>query len=120
MEEQLINFEAAKLAKEKGFDWETLWYYTNKASTKDGREKNYNKKAAHWTSQPTQSLLQRWLREEHKLNIIIFPAMSQTKWFYGVNLVEWRDCSWENNYKTYEEALEVGLQEALKLIKEEE
>jgi hypothetical protein len=75
---------------------------------------------------PTQSLLQKWLREEHKLNV------SSDLWDY---LGKKRLCTYQYNIlkidpdsyfvkshkpkagTTYEEALEKGLQEALKLIK---
>lgn len=56
-------------------------------------------------------LLQKWLREVHKINVYCIPS-------------DFEEGAWYNNIAshnpvfigTYEEALEIGLQEALKLI----
>jgi len=78
---------------------------------------------------PTQSLLQKWLRERHTIDITIMIIMESS---YGVYLhkdrntvkdakgshKEWIIHITPKNHLTgvYEEALEKGLQEALKLI----
>ena len=109
MEEQLISFETAKLAKEKGFDF---IYIIDNELTKH--------------SLITQSLLQKWLREVHKINIFISSKTIENKTIFIphgrtipdtinnnliVDIIQY--CT--NN--TYEDAFEIGLQEALKLIK---
>ena len=76
-------------------------------------------------SAPTQSLLQRWLREEHNIHVI--PMISSNVVYYGYEIIKYSsenengkhiDADFKQPFsKTYEEALEVGLQEALKLIK---
>jgi hypothetical protein len=70
-------------------------------------------------SAPTQSLLQRWLREKHNLDVIVLPKLKDLGKFYG-GYVDKNDQqinhSYGSNFKTYEEALEEGLYEALKLI----
>jgi hypothetical protein len=94
MKEQLITSETAKLASEKGYSPILL----------GDNFKN---------DLPTQSLLQRWLREVH--NIDINMAKDSLDIYH---------CSVYNNLtvcnplfsRQYEEALEKGLQEALKLI----
>lgn len=48
--EEICTYEVCKLAKEKGFDVPTL--------------KNYRHERGETCNAPTQSLLQRWLREE--------------------------------------------------------
>lgn len=76
--------------------------------------------------QPTQSLLQKWLREIKNLHI----AIIRNACGYGYDI-----CKADNGthiadgvfdgpndggqWDTYEEALETGMQEALKLLKEE-
>ncbi len=66
---------------------------------------------------PTQSLLQKWLREEYKIDIVIGSN------YIGYNIILWnrntnKNIKIEQNlFQYYEEALEQGLQEALKLIK---
>ena len=42
MNEQLITFETAKLAKEKGFDLSTVFYYTNRLLTEEEHKLGYN------------------------------------------------------------------------------
>lgn len=67
-------------------------------------------------SAPTQSLLQKWLREVH--NIFVGVELIETK--YGAAVCRTTDGSLLldgfTTTKTYEEALEEGLLEALKLI----
>ena len=71
---------------------------------------------------PTQSLLQRWLREVHKNEVYVVPysvtnghKMIGGEGFYEV-VIDKAATTW-SGYNTYEQALEVGLFEALKLIK---
>ena len=69
---------------------------------------------------PTQSLVQKWLREKHKIILIIgyqyeYDSTPYSYWIYkeeqSLPINHWVD-----DLETYEEALEKGLQEALKLI----
>jgi hypothetical protein len=106
MEEQLVSLDTAKLAKEKGFG-------------------NYSDSYL----APTQSFLQKWLREKHVLNIeIMFGGRSWGKFDYyhghvhrggdGIHArVNYKEGDFypEANL-TYEECLEKLLLEALKLI----
>lgn len=129
MEEQLISFETAKLAKEKGFDIATVSFYdgyidnTPKLISKQLSKEpiiNWNKdykEGGHgvYYSAPTQSLLQKWLREKH--NIIVEPIfMSSRDWNIIIHTVVNTSLSLLEENTAYEEALEAGLQEALKLI----
>ena len=149
MKEQLINFETAKLAKEKGFNVETLHFYCKnrtcdyiKTPYKYSFEVNANQETLingeidnfgygiTWSA-PTQSLLQKWLREVHGIyvnseydlnhdgkNIIYFSNWgfindpSSDNYKYNPNGGYDEKAIW----KTYEEALEIGLQEGLKLL----
>ena len=133
MEDTRINFETAKLVKEKGFPQETnrleIPYYNYKGEFKgdvsDWRIRRYlrgeDTSDIEFVSAPTQSLLAKWLREEHNLHINIsslsmncFSFMLEKLNDTGTTL-----CGGhlgKINYKTYEEAYEIGLQEALKLI----
>jgi hypothetical protein len=131
MKEELIVFETAKLAKEKGFDWDCESYY--KPNTKElpsnlngKRSWNHVVPAKEYYSAPTQSLLQKWLREKHNIHIPVNWVYKKSydtdvDWHYNVkgigltsnNLIDLD----ETKFNTYEKALEVGLLEALKLIK---
>ena len=124
MNEQLISFETAKLAKEKGFGGKELT--TLNGYFRGGVLCNIpcNNKAdfCHEDefSAPTQSLLQKWLRKKYHLIIIVayqyeYDSTPYSYWIYK----EFQSLpinQWVNDLNTYEEALEVGLQEALKLI----
>jgi hypothetical protein len=127
MKEELISFECAKLAKEKGFNqnpYETRNSYRPRFS--DGSEihlsdslfaPEYNICVV-----PTQSLLQRWLREEYKISVLpSFNDNSSDEYYYFIHTntskpYSNRICSLPSRYNAYEQALEAGLLEALKLI----
>jgi len=122
MEDQLISFETAKLAKEKGF-------YLS--CTKDGCEDHYEidgtllgESDPRYYKQilflaPSQSLLQKWLREERNmiLEIRYFLVVHHKGYYHRLsdgNIL----LSTGFEFKSYEEALEIGLQKALELINE--
>lgn len=129
MKDTLINFETAILAKEKGFNIEQLkGFWFNSKFHKDGQEIEFlqdvkNSKILRlresetfeignpFVYRPTQFLLAKWLREVHKINVYCSPCQ------HDENL-------WYNNIAShipvftgkYEEALELGLYQALLLI----
>lgn len=121
LEDERVSFDTAKLAKEKGFDIPTTYYFDFIGDTCSGTTKtNWNKSKEELYSKPTQALLQRWLREVH--NIILESVFHSNAKYY------WATSKKENNeqydinssmtyYDTYEEALELGFIEALKYIK---
>ena len=128
MEEQLISFETAKLAKEKGFILGIGWFgFNNKFYVSEGAQigmlcdnhRGENPVAC------TQSLLQKWLREKHKIHIqiqVLGQFVNGDNKFYS-QVILFGDNKWISKFisnkltYTYEEALEIGLQEALKSIK---
>jgi hypothetical protein len=155
MKDKLITYKTAKLAKEKGFNLKTfmsydvaigdnkikLWYngwdkptarthdYMNITVKWELHNHNSSKKSKS-CSAPTQSLLQKWLRERHNINVesnwlpniqvyraLYTPMGVKPKELTKNEVLEHmtKYVSWVNFY-TYEEALEKGLQEALKLI----
>ena len=68
---------------------------------------------------PTQSLLAKWLREKYDTDVIINTYRNQNQKYYKYFISEKSKNLIKSGeyYDTYEEALEAGLQEALKLIK---
>lgn len=126
MKEQLISFETAKLAKEKGFNIPCKYFYKEKyinaieyEVVHDGHlEANWNenfKYSPAECSAPTQSLLQKWLRDKYEIIICIIFELDSYEILID-NKHNTGSFQVGDVYKTYEEALEVGLQEALKLI----
>tara|TARA_R110002020_G_scaffold302258_2_gene517657 strand:+ start:160 stop:543 length:384 start_codon:yes stop_codon:yes gene_type:complete len=73
MEDELIKFETAKLAKEKGFNIPCKKsYWVNPDGEFWLTSYNYNEfryLSRPWLLAPTQTLLQRWLREVHKIHV---------------------------------------------------
>lgn len=138
MEEQLISFETAKIIKAIGFDElcdyhysygngdfktpETGCVYKGGFIDENGEPRKYkNSELAKWElpygefSAPTQSLLQKWLREECSLHIEVkkdWQFFNHYEYFIGKEYQKWS----EKKFETYEEALEEGLKAALILI----
>lgn len=143
MKEDLITFETAKLAKEKGFTDLCLYYFSFFRNYEDEPyiwieevdtiERNYNKTVLpvdvhlfgiETISRTTQSLLQKWLRKTHDIHIVLpVDPYSQEIELYSVKVYKDSNgmrCVFTNEDRSkrhqYEEALEIGLQEALNLI----
>ena len=114
MKEELVSFKTAKLAKEKGFDEICSYLYENSKVIVYTTHKNSGlNKHFDWYSAATQSLLQKWLREAHEIFVSV-DVNFNVKIYYKDEL--------HNeifNFNSYEEALEKGLQEGLKLIEYE-
>ncbi len=94
MTEELVTLETAKLLKEKGM--------------------------LTCIEFPPQSIAQKWLRDTKCLHIEI-GYMYGDYWLYDILTIPTHDLIGLSDrpivcYNTYEEALEAGLQEALKLI----
>lgn len=139
MEEQLITFETAKLAKEKGFNemCHNAYHIYRENLHKSGLglvkldlefepymggqssiiKEFYQSK--HYTLAPTQSLLQKWLREKHSIFCEVKVGLQHNDFMFSSYIItkDGRGYKFRSNfYDTYEEALKYGLQEALKLI----
>ena len=128
LKEKLISFETAKLAKEKGFELNSICYYQlysegqlrYKLFTEEDENGGYvNEDSLNRIAVVTQTLLQMWLREVHEISIKIDDYYTNSRVRFDYNVCELG--SQEDNpvgiFETYEEALEIGLQEALKQIK---
>ena len=106
MKEKLIAFETAKLAKEKGFHGNM-----GKGYGSDGKIDTYRGHAPFPVC--TQSLLQKWLREEHGIHIQSFLTWSLS---YSFSVFKGLEAQEETNDGSYEEMLEDALVIALNLI----
>ena len=128
MQEETITPETAKLSEEKGFVIETTVHYYEDNGGDTPNSSTYQIK--HY---PTQSLLQKWLREQHGIHILIIPTITANWTYKTMNVISERDndvimgiksvsdippykevCA--EDFSTYELALEACLQETLKLI----
>jgi hypothetical protein len=150
MKDERITLATAKLCKEKGYniscngsyteflkthksdnpsfamkkgevDFDDSFFFMNNNSMCDYSNENYTMYAA-----PSQSLLQRWLRDTHKLHIEIILGHDEKQTWYDFYVYKIElgydddfiaDSSDMDDNGSYEETLETGLQEALKLMK---
>ena len=134
MKEQLISLETAKLAKEKGFNlFSQGWYGTDDPSY--GKPNKFIERTyALWSeigeedsqegteiySAPTQTLLQKWLREFHMIDVQSIPLVSldKTKVTYVYEILKLDEEELKSRRVlvmnlNFEEALEKGLNQAL-------
>ena len=123
MKEELISLPTAILAKEKGYSL-SVTLYNDKYYNSLGELKYVSYKVnleSYELEVPTQSLLQRWLREEHGIHIGIRRSVwngqiEYNDFVYPFGSEKHTDTTLGNEFDTFEDALENALQEALKLI----
>ena len=133
MKDKIISTRTAKLAMEVGFNLNigTGWFYkssygeiwTNNKGGIDGKLKTYTK--------PSQSLLQKWIREKHKIHCQSVLYGDGKHYWPSLIDIENEPIKRYNerlSYKyyhqkngvittTYEKALEIALYDALLIIK---
>ena len=131
MKEELISFETAKLAKKKGFtaNCENVYYGDIQNKLKvlvvvtDGMAAKNSVTESNLETgiepepfeAPTQSLLQKWLREKHNLNVTVDIENEIYKSYVRKGL--WNPVAYGMS-NDYEKAFEAGLKSALELIKD--
>jgi len=149
MKESIIHYETAKLAKEKGFDIDFFHQFYAKQRSKmfgiDEHGRTYpikNKARELYTvgqhaalheemvyKAVTQSLIQRWLREEHDIHVLM--TLEDVQYDFSLEPMHVYSCdihvgkletkttheSSANTFLDYETELELGLRKGLKLIK---
>jgi hypothetical protein len=66
---------------------------------------------------PTLAVAQRWLREIHQLEITVY-SVSQESWHWHITKPhqDFKEGIYEEDFYTYEEALEDGIKEGLLLL----
>jgi len=126
MNEQLTKFETAKLAKKMGFRLPLNSY--NDYWSEDGSAVHPYKwftleKLADYIDAPTQSLLQRWLREEHGIQVFMKPYYDskEKKTTFACDIMEIIHTGKvvkSHRCDTYEDALEEALVNGLNMVKE--
>lgn len=121
IEESYVSRDTARMLKEAGFDevCRSAYYATGNSAVMHERNSMLS---PGYVSRPTQALAARWLREVHNTHVgsdMAYSKLMEGKWVYLIRFTD----RIENPYKcvgwfnSYEEALEAGLQEAIKLIK---
>ena len=129
MTEEFVTLETAKLLKEKGFKEDVFTFYEVDCVEGDmilsetyDESENFNEKNDS-LSAPTQSLAQKWLRETKNIHICVYNCACGygyeiSKADNGTHMASsvYKGTNDGEEWDSYEEALEAGLQEALKLI----
>lgn len=116
--EDYVSLEVAKMLKDKGFD-EPCNYFYREGGSCDGSpwSVDYNKDLGRY-SKPTLYEAQKWLRS--KCICVDVSVYSKFVWGYTIYTFDENNCINgnynEEEYKSYEEALNEGILESLKLI----
>ena len=125
MKLQICSFNVCKQLKEIGFNLETKyeWLYNSKGHTDDDESgihptnRDYGNMGLNTIiKMPEQALVQMWLREKYDLHINIHHTCDKNVWAYYIDNWE-RDYENESTFPSYEQALEAGILESIKLIK---
>lgn len=120
--EEICTYEVAKLAKGKGFPQDE-WSWSGDLYDENG-ELCFSTNSESCVA-PTQSLLQRWLREEKKIVVEVGYYSVERKYYWRVYDTSKCDVFASfippsksmSRYDTWEQALEYGLEYALKELK---
>ena len=132
MEDTLIEYKTAILAKEKGFTWKCKNYFDTEISSnrintwydKEGFKNTLSKNSNKFCTRPSQSLLCKWLRDVHNIHFNVDCSHYEgLHWEVG-EIFDFKDQvilkqPFKERFDTFEEAMEFGLFNALKLINNE-
>jgi len=140
--EDIVGFDLAKLAYEKGFDLpcreaydseykelnSSIFYNGNQFfEIEDIENALTNSGHTHYLA-PTQSQLQMWLSNKYNIIVVAFPHYDADYEIWGQDIIWdtlWSYAIWDafkfnkdaTDFQSYGDALEDGLTEALKIIK---
>lgn len=124
--EDYVSLETAKLLKEKGFNEKCETAYDAKGNIGEYPKAIKWFKEFPWSySRPTLYEAQMWLLEKHNLYLYPAPYLSkdsdEVSWF-GIEAHHRDGVEWDyspfiwGRFITYQQALDAGIREALKLI----
>lgn len=119
-QEDYVTIEVAKLLKEKGYNEKCSSLYLSNATFIEDMYscKDFEKKIENgFYDAPILSQAAKWLREEHNIHIDV--RVGWTSWMfdiYTIDSLHHFDVEDNREYSSYEEALNKGIKEALKII----
>lgn len=115
--EDYVSLEVAKLLKEKGFMEDASYCFDNDGELHFNRIKINHNQHSEVYSAPSLYEAAKWMRERWGINISADRNVRVCKWFYRRCNIH---CGFkhlsDSCYKTYEDALNAGILEALKRI----
>lgn len=133
--DQIVSLETAKLAMEVGFKENVTHLYLDgenillmiatayttppyRVSTSD-IETPPEELLEDGVPAPTQTALSRWLREKHDMYVSVDMMAFKRGWIvYIISMPRKVVCFKAKDFDTYEEALEEGLKQACKIVKD--
>ena len=124
MKDKLVTLKVAKLAKDKKFNWSCNNTFGRIYGDNNGKlAAHYNinewcnkySKTDTYITRPTQTLLKKWLREKHNIHMHVVPNSDYTLYKVYVHKASYLTVKYAY-YDTYEQALEIGLKQGLKLV----
>ena len=123
IEESYVSFDTARMLKEAGFEANLRTMYVEEEKDEwafwdSGAKRSDYNYFDDTIACPTQALAARWLREEHNIFIQLNPTFDG--WLldlFDLKKHQYILTNKDANADSYEQALEDGLQEAIKLIK---
>ena len=130
MEDDFVTFEQATKLKELGFDWNCNHYYDASEQINecvDSNVSNYDNFNGNCfiegvISAPLLSQAQKWLRDNHNIDICIVRSGIFNKSYYYEIII---DCDFNNMIQgnslpniSYEESLSESIDKALEILKE--
>lgn len=120
-----VSPETAKMLKDKGFN-EVCEFCIFKDGIGICKRTNWWPIGFITYPYPTLYEAQKWLRERHGIAVNVYNRISTygVSWSYEFNKIQTCKYVTDRNstsatYKTYEQALDAGIREALELIKED-
>ena len=118
--ETYVSLETAKLLKQLGFDWPCLEVWNDEKLTTW-----YEPKTNTWWnnlevvySAPTLAIAQKWIRDitDYQVEAICVYKEHKKKYSYAVYLGEYNNEILEEDFDSYELALEAGIKKCLEMI----
>jgi len=123
MEEQRIIFETARLAKEKGFNLRCEYFYNAGSGWKLQSDSILRTGHDEFVEAPTQAQLQKWLREKGFFVSVEADTYNEIV-KYNANILNLKTLLHPLDgftiFPSYENAMEEGLQEGLKLLNDKD
>lgn len=128
IEESYVSFDTARMLKEEGFEEPCKCMYDLSPNREYKLYQNLigdymvveNYYSNTYILAPSQALAARWLREVH--HIFVMPNPTIDGWMFDLFDLEKHQyilCGKVADADSYEQALEAGLQEAIKMIKKQ-
>lgn len=120
--ENYVSLKVAKLLKEKGYDYPTIYYYESNGNVGMMSLEEQMRKHGYMSDvYPMPSLYKaaKWLREKHMIYVSSLPTKDNgtTVWYFQIVKDAFDDGIYSrvfpSTFNTYEEALNEGIKETI-------